>query len=65
MDLEKRMPNHKTRAGHHCRVRRFVCLICGYHITIFADGTRDLVFDPGRAIEDFDKFQQEEQENDQ
>ena len=62
MILDKRLPNHKTKTGI-CRVRRFKCPVCDYKIVIYADGERDLEFEPELAIKAVDKFHKQETEN--
>ena len=45
------------------RVRRFKCTVCDFEETIFGDGSGDMKTRPQEAIDDMQKFYEQEEEN--
>lgn len=61
MDFKEKVETKKPY-----RIRRFICPVCGNITTIFADGERDMVSEPKKAlksVEDLFKEQRDLNEN--
>ena len=61
MQLDQNLPRVQGRTGHYYRRRRYKCPICGYTLTVMADGYLDEYRAGEAAKRDLNKqFQQEE-----
>lgn len=65
MEMVSKKYSRKRRSNEKYRIRRFKCTVCDFEETVYADGQRDELFEPRKAIDKVNReFRKEEDARD-